>query len=254
MANWNEVPAGVITGAQQRFWVALGESADKVADAINGNPDFLTRLALYAKTGGYEPTVSQETARRIMGKHYLGVEHAIEHLKVSPSRQDLKLLEDVPFDEAVLETYKNTHILVAVLPMSILDIQGRVDRSLFYFKDEPWYKKQAFAKDKGQARWALIEKSIVSGSLSKTWQEQQALLQKSDETPTARVLVYGVILHYLVNGERLLPNVYARVSDLDSDGIRVIVGHFDAHGLYVYYSWDDLRYAYLGVSSSRKSE
>lgn len=251
--NWNEVQAGVIHSATQRFWSGMGDAADKVAEALNNNPDFVTRLAVFAKTGGYEPTTSQETARKIMGHHYLGIEHAIEYLKASPSKQDLKLLEDVPFSEEMLNTFKHTHILVAVLPMSILDIQARVDRSLFYFKDDPWYKKQAFAKEKGQAHWALVDMGIVANSKSKTWQEQQSLLDKGDETPTGRVMVYTIILNYLVTGDRLLMSVYARVSDLASGGYRVDVGYFGGNGLIVYYCWDDGRIDDIGVASARKS-
>lgn len=253
MSNWNEVQAGVIHSATQRFWSGMGDAADNVAEALNNNPNFVTRLAVFAKTGGYEPTTSQETAKRIMGHHYLGIEHAIEHLKASPSKQDLKLMEEVPFSEAVLEACKDTHILVAVLPMSVMGLWERT-KHLFYSKDDPWYRKESFAKDKGQAGWHLVRKDIVPNSMSKTWQEQQSLLGKDDETPTARVLIYTVILTFLVTGVKLLPNIYARVSDLGSGGFRVDVGGFDGSGLGVGSDWDDVRHDVTGVSSARKSD
>ena len=154
----------------------------------------------------------------------------------------------------MLEACKDTHILVAVLPLSILDIQGRVPRELFYFKDDQWHKSQAFAKEKGRAGWHLVRKDTVPNSTSKTWQEQQSLLGKDDETPTARVLIYTVIVTFLAIGVKLLTNIYARVSDLDSDGSRVIVGYFDAGGLGAIYGWDVGRFGDFGVASARKSD
>lgn len=118
------------------------------------------KLVTFIRTGGYEPTVSQKTARAIMGKNYLGVDQSIQHLKVTPSKADLKVLEEVPFSEAVLEACKDTHVLVAVLPMSVMSLWEKT-KHLFYSKDDPWYRKESFAKDKGQAGWHLVRKYIV---------------------------------------------------------------------------------------------
>lgn len=211
------------------------------------------KLVTFIRTGGYEPTVSQKTVRAIMGKNYLGVDQSIQHLKVTPSKADLKVLEEVPFSEAVLEACKDTHVLVAVLPMSVMGLWEKT-KHLFHSKDDPWYRKESFAKDKGQAGWHLVRKDIVPNSTSKTWQEQQSLLGKDDETPTARVLIYTVILTFLATGVKLLPNIYARVSDLDSGGSRVYVGRFVGYGLCVSGSWDDFRCGSIGVSSARKSD
>lgn len=209
------------------------------------------KLVMFIRTGGYEPTVSQKTARAIMGKNYLGVDQSIQHLKVTPSKADLKVLEEVPFSEAVLEACKDTHVLVAVLPMSVMSLWQKT-KHLFYSKDDPWYCEEGFAKKRGQAGWHLVRKTIVPNSTSKTWQEQQSLLGKDEETPTARVLIYTVILTFLATGERLLPNIYARVSDLDSGGLRVDVGSFGEDGLDVFFDWDGDHSDDVGVSSARK--
>lgn len=211
------------------------------------------KLVTFIRTGGYEPSVSQKTARAIMGQNYIGVDKSIEHLKVTPSKADLKVLEEVPFSEAVLEACKDTHVLVAVLPMSVMSLWEKT-KHLFYSKDDPWYRKEGFAKEKGQAGWHLVRKDIVPNSTSKTWQEQQSLLGKDDETPTARVLIYTVILTFLATGVKLLPNIYARVSNLVSVGIRVRVGDFGDGGLYVNGNWDGDRLDLIGVSSARKSD
>lgn len=100
--------------------------------------------------------------------------------------------------------------------------------------------------------WKLVRKTPVANSTSKTWSEQQALLMSNEETPTARVMVYMIIGHFLATGERLFEKVYVRCLDLDSDGYRVNVGSFDSNGLFVGNYWDDLRYDRIGVSAARK--
>jgi hypothetical protein len=189
-----------------------------------------------------------------MGKNFFGIEEAIKHFGVNPSRRQLVSLSEVPFSEETLISCKDTHVLVAVLPISIVEIREiakkLINQTLFYNQD--WYDKEAFANDKGETGWQLIRKELIDNSTSKNWSEQQALLANDEETPKAQVVVYTIIGIFLSTGERLLENVYVRCIDLDSDGIRVSVGGFDDRGLGVY-SWnDDDRSSGIGVSSARK--
>jgi len=189
-------------------------------------------------------------SREIMGKNFFGVEEAIRHFGVNPTRQQLAALSEIPSSEAVLEQSKNTHVLVAVFPLSIIEIRGKVDSKLFY--DQSWYNKESFAKERGEASWQLVRKTEVANSTSKKWQEQQALIAKDDEVPTAQVMVYTIIGHYLATGERLFEHIYVRTSFVASDGRRVGVGSFDSGGLGVDDGWGDDRSGLLGVSSARK--
>ncbi len=249
--NHTETPHGIINGASQRFFVALGEDASEVANRINNEPAFLTQLAIFAKNGGFEPSTSQKRAREIIGKNIFGVEEAIKHFGVNPTKQQLAYLAEVPFAESVLEACEDTHVLVAVFPLSLLDIRGACkDQGLFYNQD--WYNKQSFAKEKGEVGWHLIRKTPVENSTNKTWNDQQALLGKDDETPKAQVMVYTIIGHYKATNERLFEKVWVRCSDLVSDGYRVCVGYFGAKGLYVNDYWDGYRVDYLGLASARK--
>ena len=193
---------------------------------------------------------SQKRAREIMGKNFFGVEEAIKHFGVNPTRQQLAGLSEIPFSEAVLEQSKGTHILVAVFPLSILEIRGKMNSKLFY--DQSWYNKELFAKERGEAGWQLVRKTPMDDSTSKNWQEQQALIGKDNEVPLAQVMVYTIIGHYLATGKRLFERIYVRTSSVDSDGYRVYVGYFDSHGLNVYYDSHGGRFRFLGVSSARK--
>lgn len=251
--DWNTAPAGVINGASQRFWLALGEDASEVANRINNEPAFLNQLAIFAKNGGFEPSTSQKKAREIMGTNMFGIEDAIKHFGVNPSKAQLAALGEVPFSEETLKACKGTHVLVAVFPLSILDIRTQVKGDpirLLY--DQSWYNKEAFAKDRGEIGWHLIRKTPVDNSTNKTWNDQQALLGKDDETPKAQVMVYAIIGHYKATNERLFEKVWVRCSDLDSDGVRVSVGNFDAEGLDVNDCWGDSRGDCLGLASARK--
>ena len=226
------------------------ELAQRIIDSKDN--DLAVKVVRLISNGGFEPSTSQKRGREIMGKNFFGVEEAIKHFGVNPSKQPSAYLAEVPFAESVLEACRDTHILVAVFPMSILDIRGACkDQGLFYNQD--WYNKEAFAKDKGEIGWHLIRKTPVPESLNKTWDDQQqALLGKDDETPKAVVMVYIIIGHYKATNERLFEKVWVRCSSLDSDGHHISVGCFGAKGLVVYDYWNDCRSVGLGLASARK--
>lgn len=223
--------------------------AQKVIESKDN--DLAIKVVKFIRSGGFEPTTSQKRAREITGSNFFGVEEAIKHFGVNPSKSQLAALAEIPFSEGMLKECKNTHILVAVFPLSILDIRGK-NTELFYNQD--WYNKQSFAKDRGETEWRLVRKSPVDNSTNKNWSEQQLLLSDKEETPKARVMTYGVIGHFLATGERLFEHVYVRCSDLDSVGFHVYVGVFASDGLYVDDCWDDFRGDYIGLASARKSE
>jgi hypothetical protein len=201
---------------------------------------------------GRSRTTNQEMARKIMGKNFFGIEEAIQYFRVKPKKNER--LSVIEWTEEELGTVRDTHVLVAVFPLSILKIRGRVDRRLFYSHEDAWCNQHAFAKEQGEAGWALVRKTPVEHSTSKTWQEQQALLSTDEETPTARVMAYTIIGHFLATGDRLFESIYVRCSDRDSYGDRIVVGYFDRDGLGVSGRWnDDDRDRDIGVSAAGKS-
>ncbi len=224
------------------------ELAQKVIDS-KGN-DLAAKVVRLISNGGFEPTTSQRRTREIMGRNMFGIEEAIKLFGVNPTKQQFAALSEIPFSEATLEECKDTHILVAIFPLSILEVRSKV--KLFY--NQGWYNKESFAKDRGETEWQLIRKTQIDNSTSKNWQEQQALLGKNEETPKARVMTYTIIGHFLATDERLFEKIYVRCSDVTSDGCRVVVGFFGADGLYVSSRWDDCRVDFLGLAPARKSE
>ncbi len=257
--RWTEVPAGDLHAAEQRLRVALGDNAGVVINLINTNPVFVEQIAnqISIAAGMSDKSTTSLNpqwlrAREIMGKNFFGVEEAVKHFGVNPTRPQLAALSEIPFSEAVLEESKNTHVLVAVFPLSIFEIHGKVDSKLFY--DQSRYNKDFFARNRGEAAWHLVCKTPVPNSISEAWGEQQTLLVPNEETPTVRVMVYTIIGHFLATWERLFKNIYVRCSDVDSVGDRVYVGNFDSSGLGVYSYWDDSRFDDIGLASARKSD
>ena len=248
MKEWTQVPAGDINAANQRLWVAVGDNADEVA--------------------AREPSTSQKLAREIMGKNFFGIEEAIKHFGVNATKQQLAALAEIPFSEEVLKSCKDTHVLVAVFPLSILDIcdiTRKLENQTLFYK-QARYNKKAFAKDKGEVGWQLVRKEPIADSTSKTWNEQLELLSKDEGTPTVQIVVYTMIGHFLNTGERLFEKIYVLTSSLglvdlvvcdspfDYIGLRVYVpcvGGFDSGGLRVYISWSDVRNVDVGLSATR---
>lgn len=198
------------------------------------------------------PTPSQKRARDIMGKNYFGVEEAIKHFGVNPTKQRLAALAEILYTEGTLEEYRDTYNLVAIFPFSILDIRGKVESKLFLSHEKAWYNKEFFAQERGEVGWWLIRKAPVPNSILKTWDEQQALLAKNEETPKARVMVYAIISHYLATGERLFDGIHVRCPDIDSGGNRVAIENCGTFGLDICYYLNDSRSKQLGVASARK--
>lgn len=69
------------------------ELAQRVIDS-KGN-DLATKVVRLVSNGGFEPTTSQKRAREIMGRNYFGVEEAIRHFGVNPSRQQIAGLSEI---------------------------------------------------------------------------------------------------------------------------------------------------------------
>lgn len=196
-------------------------------------------------------TPSQQTAREIMGSNMLGTLE-VERYFGELTDEQREALEIIPFSEETLKACTKTHILVADVGLSLLDVRQKARKGLFYSQN--WFDNEEFAGRTETACWRLIRKIPVDGSFSKDWSEQNALVDsKIDEIPSARQVVYTTILHFLATGERLFEKVYVRTSDVDSDGNRVSVGDFGVGGLRVGYWLDGRRYGSVGVSSSRKA-
>ncbi len=250
--QWTEVPTGQTHRAFSTFMVSLGDRADSIVTQMNTDEAFVNRLSVLCRNSGFEPSTSQARAREIMGKKIFGIEEAITHFNIAPTKRQLAFMADVPYSETTLTACKDTHILVAVFRLSGVEVREKT-KSKKVFCQQDWYDTQIFANDKGYVEWHLVQKTPVDDSAGKIWDEQQSLLDENEETPKFQVLAYTVVGHFLATGERLFKRVPVRCLDLDSDDNQVMVG-FGPEGFGVYNDRNVRPIDGIGVSSSRKQE
>ncbi len=188
-------------------------------------------------------------AVRIMGKNFFSVEHALEHFKVIPLKEHFSVLSEVPFSKETLVKCRDTHILSAVFPISILEMEKMAEYGVFH-KNFWDYSNEKFAKEKGKTSWHLISKNPIEKSVKRNWKEQQELLPRFEKVPAARVIVYSAIAHYLVTGEKLFEEVFIRTDSVASEG-RVCVGNFNGDGFKITHDWGTGPVHFVGIVSDR---
>lgn len=260
MTKWTDIPHGTITAAEQRLWVALGDDAGIVAIRINSDQNFVTQLAKFAVQPWPKSTnktivgcnLKWLEARRLMGRNYFGVEEAMLYFRITPSISELFALSEIPWSEEVLASVKDTHILVAVFPLSIIDIRTkfRADYLLTAFDG---FEKERVANNVGSIGWKLIRKAPIRGSALKPYDDQKELLAKSDEVPDARVMVYAISAHFKATGNHMFPAIRVRCCDYLDDHRVVEVGMKNGTGvLDISWTSDGCGTGGLALASCRK--
>jgi len=200
---------------------------------------------------------SQNRAREILGRNFLGIEVATKHFDAAFTSETPVALASVPFSESTLEECKTTHLLVAGFPMTVLDVRANTTRGSKAFDSyaygEIWFNTERFATtEKVNLGWYLLRKEVVSGSVERSFWQQQTMLSPKEEVPRACELVYALVLYFLAltQGRHLLLDCAARCIDLDSLGRRVWVGS-DSGGIFIY-SCDEGPKERTGVAAIRK--
>lgn len=194
----------------------------------------------------------------ILGEDFISPDEVAEARGLTYSPAQLKMLtETMPPLDILFWCKTNGFALVPPPPtaMSLLDVRF-LKPSLFYRKEGEWYIKaqQKFARDnKTTDNWLMVKKEPVENSTSRTWDQQRELLSEVEYVPNAAEMSWFITTFYEVRGVRLFERIYVRCSDLGSDGLRVVVGHFGTDGLGVSNDWGDVRRAGIAVASARKS-
>lgn len=205
-----------------------------------------------------ELTVLQKRAHEIMGTNFFGIGEAIRYFGVNPLCEELDALADVPFTQTSLAECQESHILVAVFPLSMVGISERVESTLFKGHNASWCTMGVpwvFTLDRGGVSWHLVRKTPAVDSISKSWDERWILPAAINEyTPSARIMTYTIIGHFLSTGERLFEGVYVQCPDLGSECDHICIGCFDADGLGITELYSGYHDAKTGVASARKPD
>ena len=169
-------------------------------------------------------------AKDIMGPHFFGFEEAMRHLDIAPTHSEADLFSKVPFTDTKLEACCGSHILVANFGLPIVELMNRLGDELFRYEGR-WLRHQQFASRQGKPGWELIRKTLLEGSLTKTWAQQQRMVRENESIPIAQSIAYTVIGHFLSTSERLLQQQYVRCSDEELGARHICVGRFERQGV-----------------------
>ena len=192
-----------------------------------------------------------ERACQIMSPVY-SIEDIQNVFGVSYTEEHIASLQIIPFSEAVLAECAGTHMLFPGFPMSLLQVHKKF--AYLFSAMGGWCENHPFAKTNlVRPSWDLLRMDPVPMSHSKTWAEQLTLLRPDEGVPSAALVAFATMLHFKVSGHRLFEDCYVRTSDVNSHGLRVDVGEFDADGFVVYGYEDGCRSSSFGLSSFRKS-
>lgn len=195
-----------------------GEDAQEV---VQSKDNFVAlRVVRDIKNRGLPSNTTQEQARVIMGLSFFGIPEAMRCFGFTPSQEELDALAEIPFSNEVLETVRETHNLVAVFPISIVEMRSRYgDR----FRNWGDFDEEDFMHSEGRIGWRLVslrEAPSPNGS----WVEQKALLDENLEMLSARVVAYTILVNNHNKGVHLLYST-TLTSSLLSDGSSVAVDH-----------------------------
>jgi len=205
--------------------------------------------------------LSQERARSIMGKSFLGVEEVGEGFGVQLSPEELEKVRDVPFSEGTLRECKDSHILFLGVERdkdgSPLTIQRL--RDMFPTEGQPCfcsYPKATQPRDSYATtetpglRWYLVARRLREESRSKPYWQQELFLRANEYRETAVVYVYMVFLMYRARRERLFREDLVWCKNVGADGAPVAAGYFGPEGLYVS-DWWLRRDLHFGMAPAR---
>lgn len=235
-----------------------GLTSGLVRKVIDYKGDFFAKaIVKFIKNGVFEPSDSQKRAQKIMGSdNFFGVEDAIKFFGIKPSKKQLAILKEIPYSESLLKKLKNSHILVAFFPFSILNIRKKVLTGLFSADQEnSCYDEEPFAKEKGEVGWRLISKFSISSAFHNYYEKQQEFLTEQEEVPSAQIMTYAIMGHYLKTGERLFKTYFVYVSSLSSDGRHVLLGYFNSDGFSIAISWNQDGWgSHIGLASAYKAD
>lgn len=249
---------------------------DKLAKKITDSEDdefSKTIVKLIVKRNEFKSTESQREARKIMGKNFFGPNDAIRYFNLEPTEEEVKIfseaLAEIPFSRKTLEKCRNTHVLAAMLPISIIEIREKVDADIFdddrdYIhkgEKEPdvWYHSREFALTRGKVKWILIRKKILPNSKYITWETQRKRVGINEEIPTAQELMYAVTGHYLKTGEKLFKKEFVRTKSIaprskgDND-VSVSIKGLDSERISVNRELRSRRFTNLGITVAIKPE
>lgn|GEM_PF-2970940 len=169
---------------------------------IRSNPNYAKNIAKFICLTALElDSPNHEWARQVMNDNFFGIEEAMMYLGIEPTKDQISTLSRIPFTLKQLRKRKDTHFLVAVFPVSIIDIRDGFGSAILA-TDQDWYNSEPFIYEKGEVKWELIRKKMIFSGL--TWERQKSMIPADERIPDLRTIVYSIVAYELLTEERMI--------------------------------------------------
>lgn len=197
---------------------AFGDHEEVIARLLaEGNTELTNAFVEAGNDYLHNISPDEDEAWNIMEGNFLG-STAIPRLQGKPALD--QFIEPIPFSKALLERSCKSHVLVYVPESSINKMFEVFQKQR---GDQTWLAQRQFANETGRAGWHLIRKNPVLGSEGKSFRRQEAMLDKSERCPSARVLVYLISVYHALYGNWLFMSTPVRTSSFNADGNRIVL-------------------------------
>ena len=262
--KWTEIPAGDVNSAVQKMLGSFGHYAERIVDLVKEDDSFVSEIAHHAKMKSvWRPTPEQARAQSIMGDNFFGPCDAVNCFGIEPPVTQLDYLSNIQtaggraIREDELVSCRDSHVLVALFPLSVKDIFSRT-----YKKRGVWFNGQhtdnfeesSCVKKRADVGWYLMEKKPHPRTFGKNFNQLQDMLLAGDndlEMVSVQLMVYALSGFFLKTKKWLFDDTFVFCNDLsDSSGAHVITGQKD--GLFVNYYWDTRALAKLATIFVKK--
>ncbi|MEX0916704.1 MAG: hypothetical protein WDZ44_01210 [Candidatus Spechtbacterales bacterium] len=142
-------------------------------------------------------------AEQIMGSNFIGVEEGLE-ISPFPIRPSVSFrLGRIPFSEGALEMHRETHILVAVLPVAVPSFLLVADERVSGLLSRTRRAQGLWLDTPPPPGWHLVRKLPVKDSGGLNAREQRVLLKEGETVPDVEVAFYTALAAATFLGERI---------------------------------------------------
>ncbi|MFA6146363.1 MAG: hypothetical protein WC697_03505 [Patescibacteria group bacterium] len=179
---------------------------------------------------------SQDQAREIMGKNFIGIKEVERLFSVKLSPEQVRMWGNLQLPSKILEDKRDTHLLALNPEFSILKISKMVkeietEKEKMFFKSKVEnLQNQPFIL-KMEPGWFLLEIEGIKDSNKLIFDEQKKFIKEGENIPSVNQVVYGAMAYYLLTKKRLFQKYYVRTSSKNSDGTPIVAGLFDERGM-----------------------
>ncbi len=203
-------------------------------------------------TGLNQTPTAFRDAMGMMGCNFIGPAEAMKCFGIVLDDTTLDHFSDVPFSLETLRLHHDTHVLIAMIGISIMRLRHLAENSgllfgaawdtrtkpvnlpVFSSHRQDWYCERVFAAATGKICWRLLAKQPLPGSFNRSWVEQNDLIGQNQRVAMADEVVYLMVAHWLTTGERLFERETVRCSShYGNNHQHVTIGNFGLDGLVI---------------------